>query len=97
MVPFQRIVCPVDFSEPSHAALDTADELAVRCGAELCVVHVVPPVRMIYPLGPYPGFMNFEEPEYERVVCETAKKALSWAASAGCGKNGEGCDSSFDR
>jgi len=77
MVPFQRIVCPVDFSEPSYAALDTADELAVRCGAELCVVHVVPPVRMIYPLGPYPGFMNFEEPEYERVVCETAGKALS--------------------
>ena len=45
MLPFKRIVCPVDLSEPSFAALDTADDLAVRFEAELWVVHVVPPVH----------------------------------------------------
>jgi len=37
---FQRILCPVDFSEPSQFALRTAVQLAIDCGAELVLVHV---------------------------------------------------------
>jgi len=36
----QRIMCPVDFSESSTAALDDAASLAHQLGAQLLIVHV---------------------------------------------------------
>ena len=36
---FQKILCPVDFSEPSQFALRTAAQLAIDCGEELVVAH----------------------------------------------------------
>jgi len=39
--PFTRILVPTDFSELSKAALEFGQELAVRCGASLHVLHVV--------------------------------------------------------
>lgn len=36
---FQRILCPVDFSEPSRLALTTAAQLAIDNGAALVVAH----------------------------------------------------------
>jgi universal stress protein A len=44
MAAFSRILCPIDFSEPSHVGLEKAVELAGCFPAELIVVHVVPPV-----------------------------------------------------
>jgi len=40
-LPFKHIVCPVDFSEASLAALDFAFSLAQEADAELTIVHVV--------------------------------------------------------
>ena len=37
---FQKILCPVDFSEPSHFAMRKAAQLAIDCQAALVVVHV---------------------------------------------------------
>jgi nucleotide-binding universal stress UspA family protein len=42
MLPIRKILCPVDFSEPSLHALDAACEFAGHFGAELLVLHVVP-------------------------------------------------------
>ena len=42
MLPFRRILCPTDFSEPSYRALWAANELALQFSASLVVVHVVP-------------------------------------------------------
>ena len=39
----QRILHPTDFSDPSRAAFDVACSVARDSGAELLVVHVVPP------------------------------------------------------
>jgi nucleotide-binding universal stress UspA family protein len=39
--PFTRILCPVDFSDPSLAAFDVAAALARTASAALTVVHVV--------------------------------------------------------
>jgi nucleotide-binding universal stress UspA family protein len=39
-LPFKRILCPVDFSEPSLAALDFAFSLAREGDADLTVLHV---------------------------------------------------------
>jgi nucleotide-binding universal stress UspA family protein len=39
-LPFKRILCPVDFSEPSLAALDFAFSVAQEGDAELTILHV---------------------------------------------------------
>ena len=41
-VPSEIIVCPLDFSEASMRALESACELSSHFGAELCLVRVVP-------------------------------------------------------
>jgi nucleotide-binding universal stress UspA family protein len=35
----RRLLCPIDFSDPSEAALAYASELALQLGAELHVLH----------------------------------------------------------
>ena len=39
-LPFKRILCPLDFSESSLAALDFAFSLAQQGDAELTILHV---------------------------------------------------------
>lgn len=43
MVNIEKIVCPIDFSLSSFAALKTANDLAMQYSAELYLVHVVGP------------------------------------------------------
>ena len=40
-MPFKKIICPVDFSDSSLAAFETAVEMAQRDAAELLVLHVI--------------------------------------------------------
>ncbi|MGI5864584.1 MAG: universal stress protein [Myxococcales bacterium] len=40
MLEWRRIVCPIDFSEPSRDAMRVAVDLAKRLGAELVLLHV---------------------------------------------------------
>jgi nucleotide-binding universal stress UspA family protein len=57
-----KILCPVDFSKPSEAALEHAEELARRFEADLVVLHVVEPV--LYPVAyglPPVAPVNYEE------------------------------------
>jgi len=72
MLPFQKILCPTDFSDPSYEGLQCGVELASHFGAELCVVNVVP---VIPPLPPDPNFA-FEIPEYERALHVEAERKL---------------------
>jgi len=44
MLPFRKILCPTDFSEPSLKGVAAADELAAHFGAELVLVTVVIPI-----------------------------------------------------
>jgi len=53
MLPFRRILCPIDFSERSIAAIEAASELATHFNAELCILHVVYPTPTM-PLAPEP-------------------------------------------
>jgi len=50
MLKVKKILCPIDFSEPSQKALEAAKELAVHFSAHLHLLHVVPPIHVI------PGF-----------------------------------------
>lgn len=45
MLLFKKILCPIDFSEPSYKALKAAEELADEFSAELIVVHVLSPAQ----------------------------------------------------
>ncbi|MGH9392036.1 MAG: universal stress protein [Vicinamibacteria bacterium] len=50
---FQKILCPVDFSESSDRALDYALALAKRHGGHVAVMHVLPTVLADPDLYPY--------------------------------------------
>lgn len=44
MLPLQKILCPIDFSDASFAAMKQAGELAQHFGASLVVLHVLTPL-----------------------------------------------------
>lgn len=67
-----KILCPVDFSAPSHAALEHANALALRTGAELVVMHAVEPI--IYPVE-Y-GMVPVPAIDLETTATENAGKQL---------------------
>jgi universal stress protein A len=52
--PLIKILCPTDFSEPSFLAIDRARRLAETSGAEIILMHVVPPL----PTSPAPSGMH---------------------------------------
>ncbi len=73
MLPFEKILCPTDFSEPSYEAVKAAGELAHHFAAELCVVHVVSPVPTV-PVGHEPSAFNI--PLYEHELEASSKRSL---------------------
>lgn len=50
----RRILVPVDFSKASVCALRFAREWAANFGAELCILHVMEPIRVSAPFGAEP-------------------------------------------
>jgi nucleotide-binding universal stress UspA family protein len=69
-VPYTRLLCPVDFSESSLAALHFAYSLAEEADANLTILHVVD--------WPDDGLLTqrFDEPEFRRRVEEEARSRL---------------------
>ena len=47
MLPFKKILAPVDFSDHANRALQSATEMATHFGAKLYVIHVVSPVPLL--------------------------------------------------
>lgn len=78
MLDFRKILCPIDFSDPSYRALATAVELASRYQAELHVVHVVPPVPLVE-LPPGSGSVAFDVKQYETELLASYRKTLDQA------------------
>jgi universal stress protein A len=67
------ILCPIDFSEASFAALEAAVTMAERIAAEVLLVHVVPPVPVPAAEGvPAP----FVVTDYQNALEKSAKQAL---------------------
>ncbi len=71
MLPPKLILSPIDFSDPSHEALDVAADLASRFGSQLLLVHVVP----VMPKLPS-GVSIFKEGDYERELVQDAENRL---------------------
>ncbi len=49
MLPIQRILCPLDFSEISPLSLEYAQSFAKHYSAELLVLHALEPMEVAYP------------------------------------------------
>jgi nucleotide-binding universal stress UspA family protein len=77
MLPLSRIVCPLDFSEPSQKALQTAIEFAVQFRAELILVHVIAPAAPGIPADPTYAFAGTEA--YEKALRTQAEEQLTLA------------------
>lgn len=76
MLPFTKILCPIDFSEFSLEALDKASELATHFGAELFVLHVTQPLQIVYSIAPFEGGSSWDITEYEKAMREAAERKL---------------------
>lgn len=76
MLPFQKILCPTDFSEPALTALKRAEELARHFGAEIIVAHVIPPVPGPHSFPDPQANFNFDLPLYQQELAIHAEKVL---------------------
>jgi nucleotide-binding universal stress UspA family protein len=75
MLPFKKVLCPIDFSQPSHKALDAARKLVVHFAGELWIVHVVEPVPPLYPTTPESS-LSFDVAGYEKELQIFSEKTL---------------------
>jgi len=62
MLPFKRILCPTDFSEPAFTGIERAEELARHFAAELIVAHVVPTLPSPHSFPDPQASFNFDVP-----------------------------------
>jgi nucleotide-binding universal stress UspA family protein len=69
MFPLKKILCPVDFSEPSFEGLKVAKELAQTYSAELILINVVQPVQAVAAPG-VPAIYSVKE------LAEAARKSF---------------------
>ena len=60
MFPLRKIICPMDFSEPSFEGLKAATELAQKYSAELILINVVQPMQPVGPPGVPPSYTIHE-------------------------------------
>lgn len=71
MPEIRRVLCPVDFSEPSENALDYAIDFAAKFGAEVHLVHVYQ-----LPVYALPDGAMMAGPEFTTKVTSELQKAL---------------------
>ena len=73
MLPFKKLLCPTDFSEPSYKALKSANELTLHFSSELILLHVVSPIHVI-PIPDPP--VGIYAPSYAEDMGVLARKKL---------------------
>jgi nucleotide-binding universal stress UspA family protein len=89
---FGKILCPVDFDEPSMEALDFARELAEQNGATLTLLHVAPlPMNATeispIPMEPYPVWEQIARARLQKVVAEHLEgKGVAYKAETRSGE-----------
>jgi nucleotide-binding universal stress UspA family protein len=76
MLPFKRILCPTDFSEPAFTALKRAEEMARHFEAELSVVHVVPELPVPHQFPDPEADFKFDLPLFEQELAVKAEQML---------------------
>jgi len=73
MLPFKKILCPTDFSEPACRAIIAAGEVAEHFKAELILMHVV---GVIPVLESPTGALGFDIATYQAELMKSAQHSL---------------------
>ncbi len=73
MLPFKKILCPTDFSEPACRAIIAAGEVAAHFKAELILVHVVGAIPVLESPTGAPGF---DIATYQAELMKSAQRSL---------------------
>ncbi|MFC2077852.1 universal stress protein [Candidatus Bipolaricaulota bacterium] len=73
MLPFKKILCPTDFSEPACTGIVAAGEMAKRFSAELILMHAV---GAIPALDTPAGISSFDVAAYQRELTDSAERYL---------------------
>ncbi|MGP8051788.1 MAG: universal stress protein [Desulfobaccales bacterium] len=76
MLPFKRILCPTDFSEPAFIALKRGEELARHFEADLIVAHVIPPLPVPHSFPDPEADFNFDVPLFQQELALKAEQML---------------------
>lgn len=74
MLPFKKILCPTDFSEPACKAIQAAGELAEQFSSELILLHVVGTVPV---LETPTGLAGFDVAAYRQELADAAQTSLT--------------------
>ena len=72
-MPFKRILCPTDFSEPACKAIKAGGELAESFSAELILMHAV---GAIPALDTPTGMVGFDVSAYQKELSDSAERSL---------------------
>ena len=73
MLPFKRILCPTDFSEPACKAIVAAGEMAEAFESELILMHVVGAIPV---LDSPTGMSGFDIASYQNELTQSAENSL---------------------
>jgi nucleotide-binding universal stress UspA family protein len=76
VINLKKILCPTDFSQPSYEALKIAAAVARYFGAELMVLHVIPPAPPPAPVADATFVPTFDLPLYQEEMFASSEKAL---------------------
>jgi len=84
ILPFRKILCPTDFSEPSRLAVATASELAGHYGAMLALLHVTWTTSNRLPSGEYEiaSYDQLKMSEAHAKLCELIAESTPFTAHA---------------
>jgi nucleotide-binding universal stress UspA family protein len=90
---WKKILCPIDFSDASRVALETAAELAKRYGATLTLFHAYPVPGYTFPDGSFVASTKMLEElaeqaarhleEWKALVAGTGLSAVEAATAVG--------------
>jgi universal stress protein A len=77
MTSIEKILCPVDFSEPSEKGLELARSLAARLGAELHIMHSIDVAPVIATPRISAAAPVFDVSGYRKALMESAEERLA--------------------
>lgn len=81
MFPFQKVICPTDFSEASLCGLKMASEMAEKFGSEVIVLYVLTSIQHLPSPHVEASEITFDTVAYEKRLVEEAQAKLAEIAA----------------
>src|SRR2546428_5874575 len=78
MLRFRKILCPIDFSDPSREAMRVAVDAAQRFDAELVLFHAYPVPGYVLP----DGFVPMSPDQIQNLTTSIRESLESWLREA---------------